>query len=110
LTPAPDRAQFELLRLLHCHPQHSQRSAASSLGMSVGKLNYCLHALIGRGLVKAQNFRTSKNKLSYLYLLTAAGVAMKAELTRMFLEQKVREYERLRVEIEQLTIESHNEA
>lgn len=66
------------------------------------------------GLVKAQNFRSSQNKLSYLYLLTPAGAAVKAELTRDFLARKIREYEALRHEIELLRLESrtggaHNE-
>lgn len=104
--PALDFAQFELLRLLHCDPQHSQRRVAASLGMSVGKVNYCLHALIRRGLIKAQNFRSSHNKLSYLYLLTPAGVSMKAEMTHTFLAQKVREFDALRNEIERLQKES----
>jgi MarR family transcriptional regulator, temperature-dependent positive regulator of motility len=101
-----DDAHFELLRLLHVQPQCSQRGVASRLGMSVGKTNHCLHALIDLGLVKAQNFRTSSNKLSYLYVLTPAGVRTKAQLTRDFLARRVREYELLRAEIEQLTIES----
>jgi EPS-associated MarR family transcriptional regulator len=79
---------------------------ASSLGVSLGKANYCLRALISKGLVKAENCRSSKNKLSYLYILTPSGVAAKAELTRHFLARKVAEYEALRIEIETLRQES----
>lgn len=106
--PALDSAQFELLRLLQRQPQFSQRSVASTLGLSVGKAHHCLHALINLGLVKAQNFRSSRNKLSYLYLLTPAGAAVKAELTRDFLARKLREYEALRQEIELLRLESRS--
>lgn len=102
---ALDHSTFELLRLLHGEPQLSQRSVAASLGMSLGKVNYCLHSLINLGLVKAQHFRDARNKLSYLYILTPAGVAAKVEMTRDFLARKVREYERLSDEIEQLRME-----
>ena len=102
---ALDHSAFELLRLLHGEPQLSQRSVAASLGISLGKVNNCLHSLISLGLVKAQQFRDARNKLSYLYILTPAGVSARIELTRDFLARKVREYELLSDEIEQLRIE-----
>ena len=102
----PDQAEFEVMRLLGAKHQVSQREVASSLGMSLGKANYCLRALIAKGFVKAENYRRSNNKLAYLYLLTPTGIARKADLTRRFLERKQREYERLRLEIEQLARES----
>ena len=70
--------------------------------MSLGKANYCLQALIAKGFVKAENYRNSRQKLAYLYLLTPSGIAVKAEMTRHFLARKVREYEELRLEIAQL--------
>jgi len=79
---------------------------AASLGVSLGKANYCIRALIEKGFVKAENYRSSSNKLSYLYVLTPSGIAAKAELTRYFLARKVRDYEALRIEIEQLQKES----
>lgn len=88
----------------------SQRELASSLGVSLGKTNYCLRALISKGLVKAENYRKSSNKLAYLYLLTPAGVAAKTALTRQFLAHKVAEYEALRLEIEGLERESEIDA
>lgn len=94
------------MRLLAAGPQLSQRKVASSLGVSLGKAHYCLRALIAKGLVKAENYRKSRNKLGYLYLLTPSGVAAKAELTRHFLARKVREYEALRLQIEGLERES----
>lgn len=80
----------------------TQREVASFVGVSLGKVNYCLRALIAKGFVKAENYRKSSNKLAYLYLLTPAGAAAKAELTRKFLAIKTREYEALRLEIETL--------
>ncbi len=83
---------------------------ASSLGVSLGKANYCIRALIEKGFVKAENYRNSSNKLAYVYLLTPSGIAAKAELTRYFLARKVTEYEELRIQIEQLRMESESGA
>jgi len=101
-----DATTLGVMRLLALGPKASQREIASSLGVSLGKVNYCLRALISRGLVNAENFRRSSNRLAYLYLLTPEGIAAKAELTRQFLAGKVAEYEALRREIEGLERES----
>jgi EPS-associated MarR family transcriptional regulator len=105
-----DRAFLSVLRLLAARPHLSQREVASSVGVSLGKANYCMRALIAKGFVKAENYRKSSNKLAYLYLLTPAGVAAKAELTRQFLALKVKEYEALRLEIEGLEREREDVA
>ena len=97
-----DQTSLSVLRLLATSPHLSQRELASFVGVSLGKANYCLRALIAKGLVKAENYRKSSNKLAYLYFLTPAGVAAKADLTRQFLARKVKEYEALRLEIEGL--------
>jgi EPS-associated MarR family transcriptional regulator len=94
------------MRLLDQQPKLSQRELAASLGISVGKANYCIRALIEKGLVKAQNYRNSDNKLAYLYLLTPAGLAAKVELTKNYLAMKLRDYEQLRLEIERLREET----
>jgi len=99
---------LKVIRLVDSSPQLSQRTVASSLGISLGKANYCMRALMEKGLVKAENYRSNSNKLSYLYILTPAGVAAKAEMTRQFLARKVEEYEALRLEIEQLKRESRD--
>jgi EPS-associated MarR family transcriptional regulator len=75
---------------------------AQELGMSLGKANYVLKALLAKGLVKAQNFKNSPNKRGYSYLLTQAGVTTRAEMTRAFLARKIEEYDALRREIEEL--------
>jgi EPS-associated MarR family transcriptional regulator len=90
------------LEVLQQHPTLSQRELALVLGVSLGKANYCLRALLAKGLLKAQNFKNSRNKLAYAYSLTPAGVAARAELTAEFLRVKVMEYERLSIEIAQL--------
>lgn len=84
----------------------TQRELAQELGMSVGGLNYCLNALIDKGLVKTGNFSKSKNKFKYVYLLTPEGVAEKVALTSRFLKRKMQEYDALKVEIEALKAEA----
>ena len=74
--------------------------------MSLGTANYLLRALLDKGFVKVQNFRSSSNKRAYAYLLTPEGVTAKAELTRHFLARKIEEYDALRIEIERLRAES----
>jgi EPS-associated MarR family transcriptional regulator len=74
--------------------------------MSLGKTNYVLRALLGKGFVKVQNFRSNSNKRGYAYLLTPDGVAAKADLTEHFLARKIEEYDALRLEIERLRGES----
>jgi MarR family transcriptional regulator, temperature-dependent positive regulator of motility len=99
-----------VLRLIAENPNASQREIAVSLGMSLGGVNYCLRALVGKGLLKIKNFRKSGNKLGYLYLLTPEGIAEKTLLTEAFLRRKMAEYEALREEIEavRVSIESAN--
>lgn len=104
----PDSSLLRVLRLLDASPQLTQRDIAREMGVSLGKANYCLRALIGKGFVKVQNFRNSTNKRAYLYLLTPDGVTAKATLTRDFLARKRVEYDALRLEVERLQRESEN--
>ncbi|TAN25524.1 MAG: MarR family EPS-associated transcriptional regulator [Castellaniella sp.] len=97
-----EESQLQVLRLLESDPGLSQRELSRALGVSLGKTNYCIRALLNKGLVKMQNFRNSDNKLAYAYLLTPTGIVAKADLTRRFLALKQREYETLRQEIERL--------
>jgi len=94
--------QFRVLKLLQDKPDISQRDLASVLGISHGKMNYCLNALMDKGLVKLTNFQNSQHKFKYAYLLTPAGIAEKAALTGRFLKRKMAEYEALKAEIEAL--------
>lgn len=104
-----DESQLQVLRLLQTNPRVNQRGLADALGISLGKTNYCLKALMSKGLIKVQNFRSSDNKLAYAYLLTPSGVAEKSKLTAEFLKRKLAEYEALQAEIEQLKTEVDNE-
>ena len=97
-----DEYRYKILHLLEADPQMSQRDVARALGISLGKVNYCLQALIEKGLVKANNFKNSQNKQAYMYLLTSKGFSEKARATVGFLRRKTAEYEALRREIEKL--------
>ena len=97
---------FQVLRAIAQNPDLTQRELAAVLGISLGKANYCLKALVVKGLVKIESFAKSKNKLGYAYLLTPQGVAQKAALTTSFLRHKLEEYESLRSEIEMLKLET----
>ena len=97
-----DEISVALLRRLAQAPQASQRELARDTGVSLGKINYALRALIDKGWVKAGNFRRSPNKLGYAYLLTPSGIEAKAQLTRRFLARKMREYDQLHSEIQRL--------
>ena len=99
-------AHFKVLRLLEGNPQMNQRDLAAAAGVSLGKTNYCINALLEKGLIKVQNFKSSKRKLAYAYLLTPAGIAEKATLTQRFLTRKMEEYDALKAEIEQLKQEA----
>lgn len=102
MTQIADEHHLKVLRLLEANPDMSQRELAEALGVSVGKTNYCIRALVDKGLLKIKNFRNSQNKLAYAYLLTPAGIAAKAELTARFLKRRLVEYEQIKKEIAQL--------
>lgn len=89
-----------MLRFVEEHPDRSQREISNALGVSLGGVNYCLRALIGKGLIKIENFRNSHNKLAYLYVLTPQGIAERTTLTNRFLRRKLAEYEKLKAEIQ----------
>lgn len=92
--------RFKILRLLHENSELTQRDLGERVRISLGAVNYCLRALIERGLVKAGYFSRNPNKLGYADVLTPAGIAEKSLLTGRFLKRKVEEYEALKLEIE----------
>ncbi len=99
---------YRVLRLLEVNPDLTQREIAKTLGLSTGGINYCLRALIDKGWIKVQNFRESKNKFGYIYVLTPTGISQRMALTSNFLQRKISEYEALRVEIALLTEENQS--
>jgi EPS-associated MarR family transcriptional regulator len=104
-VPSSDETHYKLLKYLADNPEATQRELARELGVSVGKVNYCVRALLLKGLVKVRNFTNSRNKAAYAYILTARGIEEKSALTYHFLRRKIAEYDLLSKEIERLTEE-----
>lgn len=102
MPPPSDDIDYELLRQIDGQKNTNQRALAQRMGMSVGKLNYCIKAVIDRGWVKVNNFRRADNKWAYAYLLTPSGASAKMRLARAFLERKEHEFEQLQQEISAL--------
>jgi EPS-associated MarR family transcriptional regulator len=100
---------FRVMKLVQAQPDISQRQLAQTLGLSLGGINYCLQALMQKGWVKAHNFSSTPNKLSYAYLLTPTGITEKTALTTRFLKRKMAEYEHLQAEIAALQLEVSGE-
>lgn len=97
-----DELRYQLLKKLEHNPSMTQRELAEEMGISLGKANYCLKALVEKGWVKAGNFRRNKNKLGYAYLLTPSGLEEKARVTLSFLKHKQQEYDLLKEELESM--------
>jgi EPS-associated MarR family transcriptional regulator len=104
-----DEYRYRILKLLAVDPHASQRRIADELGISLGRVNFCLKALIEKGLVKARNFKSNKAKRAYMYYLTPQGFQEKAAVTVRFFRRKLAEYEALQAEIETLRREAARE-
>ena len=103
-TP-PETQHLLVLKLLQANPALSQRQLAAQLGVSLGKANYCLRALVEKGLIKLGNFSKNPNKRQYAYILTTAGLEEKTRITLAFLRRKEAEFEAIQREIEALKSE-----
>ena len=97
-----EELSYKVIKLIAQDAEISQRQLSRELGVSLGKVNYCLRALIDKGWVKAKNFKNNQNKLAYRYVLTPKGVQKRVEMTSRFLKRKLIEYEQLQGEIENL--------
>ena len=97
-----EEANYHVLRILQANSAITQRDLAEQLGISLGSINYCLKALVVKGLVKMDNFKGANNKFGYIYVLTPQGLSERAALTKRFLARKLKEYELLQAEIEAL--------
>ena len=94
--------EYNILKILEKEPNLTQREVAKEMGLSLGKTNYVIRALINKGFIKLSNFRRSDNKIAYIYLLTPQGVSEKSLLAKAFLQRKLIEFEQLEVEIKNL--------
>ena len=100
--------KFQILKSLEQDSHLTQRQLSNNLGVSLGKVNYCVKSLIEKGFIKVNNFRNNKNKIQYSYLLTPKGIEGKAKLTLDFIRIKTQEYDTLKQEIESLKQEAKN--
>jgi len=91
---------LNILRKISKYPNFSQRKIASDLNLSLGKINYCIKELNKKGLIKINNFKKSKNKSKYIYILTPKGIAFKTKITINFMKRKMKEYDELKKELE----------
>jgi EPS-associated MarR family transcriptional regulator len=98
--------RYRLLKLLSENPKMTQRDLSAEMGISLGKVNYCLSELTRKGLIKINRFKGAKKKTNYLYKLTPYGLEEKARVTVSFLRQKQREYEEIKRQIEELEKEA----
>ena len=98
--------RLDLLRRLESNPEYTQRELSNDMGVSLGKVNYCIKKLTEKGLIKITNFKQNPNKVGYAYLLTPQGIEEKSRLTFAFLKRKIIEYEILKKEIIALKLES----
>jgi EPS-associated MarR family transcriptional regulator len=103
-----DDVRYRIFRLIEEDPAISQRELAGKLGISLGKTNYCVKALIDKGILKANKFRNSRNKWAYIYVLTANGIKERARITMRFLKRKMAEHEALRAEIAEISEQARN--
>ena len=104
--PDTENTHFKVLRLLEINPKINQRELSSALGMSLGKVNYCLKTMLDKGMLEMQSFQGNKRIRAHAYLITPSGMAEKAALTGRFLQRKMSEYEQLKAEIESLQKET----
>jgi EPS-associated MarR family transcriptional regulator len=96
------QSKYQLLKSIEQNSNQTQRQLSEELGISLGKVNYCLKSLIQKGFIKINNFKNSKHKLQYSYLLTPTGIEEKTKLTIEFLKVKTKEYEALKEELERI--------
>ena len=98
--------RLDLLRRLELNPEYTQRDLSKEMDVSLGKVNYCLKKLTAKGLIKLTNFKQNPNKVGYVYILTPKGIEAKTRLTFSFLKRKIKEYEILKEEINELQLET----
>jgi len=108
--PYEQEIWYRLLKLLSRESNLTQRNMAKRMGISLGKVNYCVSELAKRGFIKINRFKDSSNKISYIYLLTPRGLEEKASLTLAFLRRKTLEYEETKRQIRELSAELEEES
>ena len=87
--------QLDLMQIIDKDREASQRKLSQQTGLSIGKVNYCIKALVDIGFIKIKNFHNSNKKLNYAYILTPQGIQEKAVITKQFIIKKKQEYDKL---------------
>ena len=105
-SPALQEAHFKVLRAIEANPTLSQRELSRQLGMSLGKANYCVQALLKDELIRSRHYKNDSNKIAYKYIVTPRGMEEKLRLAMAFLKEKQKEFDLLRSEIKQLKQET----
>ena len=108
-NPYEQEIRYRLLKILSRYSNLTQREMAKKMGISLGKVNYCLSELAKKGFIKINRFKGSKNKIHYFYILTPRGLEEKARITLSFLRRKIREYEEIKKQIKDLAREVEEE-
>lgn len=108
-SPYEQEIRYRLLKILSQDSYLTQREMSKRIGISLGKVNYCLSEFTKKGIIKIQRFKDSESKIQYIYLLTPKGLEEKARLTLNFFRRKVREYEEIKKQIRELAREVDNE-
>ena len=90
---------YKILKVIESHPEYTQRQIAKELGYSLGKVNYVLSALVGKGIIKLQRFIKSKNKTRYRYVFTPQGIKQRYGIAKAFISKKMNDYDRIAEEI-----------
>lgn len=107
--PTEQEIHYKLLKILSLESNLGQREIANRMGISLGKVNYCISELAKKGLIKINRFKSAKNKIPYAYLITPKGIEEKSKLTIRFLKRKIAEYEEIKRQIKQLSKEVQND-
>ena len=102
--------RYRLLKVLSQDPNLGQRDMAKRMGISLGKVNYCVSGLASKGWIKITRFKSAKKKIPYTYMLTPKGVEEKGRLTLRFLKRKLSEYEEIKKQIRELHYEVEQES
>ena len=87
--------QLDLMHIIEKDGKASQRLISQTSGFSIGKVNYCLKALVDVGFIKIHNFNNANNKLNYAYTLTPKGIQEKIAITKQYIIKKKQEYDKL---------------
>ena len=101
--------RYRIFKILNANPNLTQRQMAKEMGLSLGKFNYCLKELIKKGFVKINRFKSSDNKATYMYILTPHGIEEKTKITSSFLKRKMDEFEDIKRQIIEISLEVNEE-